>query len=150
MTTNDWIALTPDQFHKFQSSKHNRLLCSKAPKPEPPPATIKDGEQCCNLVVHDVFESFDAGEFEATMICSNKPSPCMNEEETTKDDGIIKALEIVIVFFETFCLLDDFEAHAMDDETNIPGTTNKSLKPSSLPCLSLQTKSLTIPPMNWL
>jgi hypothetical protein len=29
------------------------------------------------------------------------------------------------VFFETFCLMDDFEAHAMDDETNIPGTTNK-------------------------
>jgi hypothetical protein len=27
------------------------------------------------------------------------------------------------VLFETFCLMDDFEAHAMADKTNIPGTT---------------------------
>jgi hypothetical protein len=99
-------ALTPDQFYKFQSSKQYRLLCSKAPKPEPPPVTIKDGEQYCNLVVHhDVFESFDADEFEASMIHSIEPSSCTNEEvTTTKDDGTIKALENAIVFFETFCL----------------------------------------------
>jgi hypothetical protein len=105
------------------------ILCHNAPRPEPPPVIIlKDGEQCCNLVAHDLFESFDADEFEeAAMTCSIKPSSCMNEEETTnKDNGSIKALENAIVFFETFCLMDDFEAHAtMDDETNIPGTTNK-------------------------
>jgi hypothetical protein len=75
------------------------------------------GEQYCNLIDHDVFESFDADKFEAAMICSIEPSPCMNEEETTtKDNGIIKALENAIVFFETFCLKDDFDAHAMDDD----------------------------------
>jgi hypothetical protein len=74
----------------------------------------------------------------------------MNEEETTtKDNGIIKALENAIVFFETFCLMDDFEAHVMDDETDIPSTTAKPETPS-LPCLSLQTKTLSIPPMNWI
>jgi hypothetical protein len=60
------------------------------------------------------------------MIRSIEPSPCMNEEETTtNDNGIIKALENAIVFFETFCLMDDFEAHAVDDEPNIPGATTK-------------------------
>jgi hypothetical protein len=45
------------------------------------------------LVVNDVFESFDADEFEAAMICSIEPSSCTNEEETTtKDNGIIEAL----------------------------------------------------------
>jgi hypothetical protein len=103
------------------------ILRHNAPRPEPPPVIIvKDGEQCCNLVAHDLFESFDADEFEAAMILSIEPPPCMNEEETTtKDDGIIKALENAIVFFETFCLIDDFEAHAMDDETDIPGTTSR-------------------------
>jgi hypothetical protein len=116
MTTNDWIALTSDQFDKFQSSSHYRLLRHNAPRPEPPPVIIiKDGEQCFNLVAHDLFESFDADEFEAAMILSIEPSPYMNEEETTtKNDGIIKALENAIVFFETFCLMDDFEAQLMD------------------------------------
>jgi hypothetical protein len=79
------------------------------------------------LVAHDLFESFDADEFESAMICSIEPSPCMNEEKNDNQGphGIIKALENAIVFFETFCLKDDFEAHAMDDETNIPGTTAK-------------------------
>jgi hypothetical protein len=72
------------------------------------------------------------------------------EETTTKDNGIIKALQNAIVFFETFCLMDDFEAHAMADETNIFLLQPTSVKPSSLPCLSLQTKTWTIPPMNWL
>jgi hypothetical protein len=127
MTTNNWIALTSNQFYKFQSSSHYRLLCHNASRPEPPPVIIiKDGEQCCNLVAHDLFESFDADDFEAAMILSIEPSPYMNEEETTtKDDGIIEALENAIVFFETFCLMDDFEAHVMDDETNIPSTTAK-------------------------
>jgi hypothetical protein len=108
------------------------------------------GSKCCNLVAHDLFEPFDADEFEAAMILSIEPSPCMNEEETaTKDDGIIKALENAIVFFETFCLMDDFEAHAMDDELIFQVQT-PSLKPPSLPCFSLQTKTLSIPPMNWL
>jgi hypothetical protein len=50
------------------------------------------------LVAHDLFESFDANEFEAAMILSIDPSPCMNEmEKTTKDDGIIKGLENAIV-----------------------------------------------------
>jgi hypothetical protein len=31
----------------------------------------------------------------------------------------------LLKLFETFCLRDDFEAHAMDDETNIPSTTTK-------------------------
>jgi hypothetical protein len=44
------------------------------------------------------------------------------QQPTTKDNGTIKTLEDAIVFFETFSLMDDFEAHAMDDETNIPGT----------------------------
>jgi hypothetical protein len=92
MTTNHWIALTSNQFDKFQSSSHYRLLCHNAPRPEPPPVIIiKDGEQRCNLVAHDLFESFDAHEFEAAMILSIEPSPYMNEEETTtKDNGIIK------------------------------------------------------------
>jgi hypothetical protein len=128
MTTNDWIGLTSNQFDKkFQSSSHYRLLCHNASRSEPPPVIIiKDGEQCCNLVAHNLFESFDADAFEAAMILSIEPSPYMNEEETTtKDNGIIKALENSIVFFETFCLMDDFEAHAMDDETKIPSTTAK-------------------------
>jgi hypothetical protein len=76
MTTNNWIALTSNQFYKFQSSSHYRLLCHNAPRPEPPPVIIiKDGEQCCNLVAHDLFESFDADEFEAAMILSIEPSP---------------------------------------------------------------------------
>jgi hypothetical protein len=52
----------------------------------------------CNVEAHVLFELFDADEFEAS--CE---SPlCMNEEDmTTKDDGIIKALENAIVFFET-------------------------------------------------
>jgi hypothetical protein len=42
------------------------------------------------LVAHDLFQSFDADEFEAAMILSIEPSPCMNEEETTtKNNGII-------------------------------------------------------------
>jgi hypothetical protein len=87
MTTNNWIALTSNQFNKFQSSSHYRLLCHNAPRPEPPPGIIiKDGEQCCTLVAHDLFESFDADEFEAAMILSIEPSPCMNEEETTTKD----------------------------------------------------------------
>jgi hypothetical protein len=58
------------------------------------------------------------------MILSIEPSPYMNEDETTtKNDGIIKALENALVFFETFCLMDDFEAHVVDDETDIPSTT---------------------------
>jgi hypothetical protein len=44
--------------------------------------------------------------------------------------------------------MDDFEAHAMDDnETNVPGETT-NLKPS-LPCLSLQTTTMTITPVYW-
>jgi hypothetical protein len=116
----------------------------------PPCYTIKDGEQLCNVGAHDVFELFDADEFEAAMIHSCEPPSSMNEEDmTTKDDGIIKALENAIVFFETLCLMDDFEAHAMDDEPNAPGATQPTLKPS-LPCLSLQTKPMNIPPMHWL
>jgi hypothetical protein len=128
MIPNDWLlAFTHGQLCKFQSSREYLILCHNAPRPEPPPVIIIiDGEQCCNLVAHDLFEFFDADEFEAAMIFSIEPSPCMNEEETTsKDKGIIKALENTIVFFEIFCLMDDFEAHAMDDETNIPGTLNK-------------------------
>jgi hypothetical protein len=128
MTPNDWVGLTHGQLCKFQSSRDYMILCHNAPRPEPPPVIIiKDGEQCCNLVAHDLFESFDADEFEAAMILSIEAASCMNEEEetTTKDDGIIKALENVIVFFETFCLMDDFEANSMDDKTNNPHTTTK-------------------------
>jgi hypothetical protein len=128
MTPNDWVALTHGELCKFQSSRDYLILCHNAPRPKPPPViNIKEGEQCCNLVAHDLFESFDADEFEAAMFLSIEPSPCMNEEETTtKDDGISKALENAIVFFETFCMMDDFEAHVMDDETDIlPGTTYK-------------------------
>jgi hypothetical protein len=71
------------------------ILCHNAPKPEPPPVIIiKDGEQSCNLIAHDLFEAFDADEFKAAMILSIELLPCMNEEETTtKDNGSIKALE---------------------------------------------------------
>jgi CRISPR/Cas system CSM-associated protein Csm4 (group 5 of RAMP superfamily) len=80
------------------------------------------------------LESFDADEFEAAMICSIETSSCMNEEETTtKDDGIIKALENAIVLFETFCLMDDFEDHAMDDEINISSTTPKPETINTMP-----------------
>jgi hypothetical protein len=89
--TNDWLALTPEQLRKFQSSRDYMILRHNAPRPEPPPVIIiKDGEHCCNLAAHDLFESFDAGEFEASMILSIEPSPYMNEEETTtKNNGII-------------------------------------------------------------
>jgi hypothetical protein len=135
MTTNNWIVLTSDQFDKFQSSSHYRSLDHNAPRPEPPPVNIiKDGEQCCNLAAHDLFEFFDADEFEAAMICSIETSSGTNEEKTTtKDNGILKALENAIVFFETFCLMDDFEAHAMDDETNIPSTTAKPETINTMP-----------------
>jgi hypothetical protein len=124
MTTNDWLALTYENFNMFRSTLHYMLLCQATPRPEPPPVTIKDGELLCNVEAHDVFELFDADEFKASMIRSCESPLCMNEEDmTSKDDGIIKALENAIVFFETFCLMDDFEAHAMDDEPNVPGAT---------------------------
>jgi hypothetical protein len=76
--------------------------------------------QLCDVGAHDLFESFDAA-----MISSCESQLCMNEEDmTTKDDGIINAIENAIVFFETFCLMDDFEAHAMDDEPYVPGATD--------------------------
>jgi hypothetical protein len=72
ISTNNWIALlTSNQFYKFQSSSHYRLLCHNASRPEPPPVI---GEQCFNLVAHDLFESFDADDFEAAMILSIEPS----------------------------------------------------------------------------
>jgi hypothetical protein len=124
MTTNDYLALTQEQHDEFLTSTPYKLICWNAQRPQPPPVTIKDGEQYCIEEAHDVFELFDADEFEASMIRSCESPPCMNEEDmTTKDDGIIKALENAIVFFETFCLMDDFEAHAMDDEPNVPGAT---------------------------
>jgi hypothetical protein len=105
MTTNDLLALTPEQFDKFQSSRNYILLCHNAPKPEPCPVTIKDGEQYCNWGVHDVFKSFNADEFEAAMIYSIEPSPCMKTP-----------------------LMDDFEAHAIWTmnpwtQSNVPCTT---------------------------
>jgi hypothetical protein len=37
--------------------------------------------------------------------------------------GLLKPSKIPFAFFETICLMDDFEAHAMDDEPNVPGAT---------------------------
>jgi hypothetical protein len=46
MMTNDWLALTPEQLRKFQSSRDYMILRQNAPRPEPPPVIIiKDGEQ---------------------------------------------------------------------------------------------------------
>jgi hypothetical protein len=101
----------------------------------PPPVTIKDGELLCNVEAHHLFELFDADEFEASMIHSCESPPSMNEEDmTTKDDGIIKALENAIVFFETFCLMDDFEAHMLWMMSPMFQVQQTTLKPS-LPCL---------------
>jgi hypothetical protein len=70
---------------------------------------------------------FDADAFEAAMIRSCESPLCIYEENmTTKDDGIITALENEIV-----CSLKPFvwsmtlkpTAHAMDDEHNVPGAT---------------------------
>jgi hypothetical protein len=84
------------------------LICWNAQGPEPPPVTTKDGEQYCIEEPCDVFELLDANEFEAAMIDSCEPPLCMNEEDmATKDDGIFEALENAIVFFETFCLMDE-------------------------------------------
>jgi hypothetical protein len=104
MMTNNWLALTPEQLCMFQTSRDYMILCCNAPRPEPPPVIIiKDGEHCCNLVAHDLFESFDADEFEAATILSIEPSPCMNEEETTtKNNGIIKALEMPLCSLKPF------------------------------------------------
>jgi hypothetical protein len=88
MTPKDWLTLTPGQLCKFQSSSDYMILCHSTPRPEPPPVIIvEDGEQCCHLVAHDLFESCDADEFEAAMILSIEPSPCMNEEETSNNQG---------------------------------------------------------------
>jgi hypothetical protein len=47
------------------------ILRHNAPRSKPPAVIIiKNGEQCFNLVAHDLFESFDADEFEAGMILS--------------------------------------------------------------------------------
>ena len=57
----------------------------------------------------DVCESFNVDAFEATMICSKEPACCIDmEAPTANDDLILEALENAIVFFDTFCLEDDF------------------------------------------
>jgi hypothetical protein len=133
------------------------LLCQATPRPEPPPVTIKDGEQYCIEEAHNVFETlfdadefealFDVDEFEASMIRSCELPPCMNEEDmTTKDDGIIQALENAIVFFETFCLMDDFEAHAMDDEPNVPDATDN---PETIITMPVATNKDNEHPVGW-
>ena len=104
------------------------LLRQQAKRPEPPPDTTKNGEQDRDWGALDVIESFDVDEFQAAMVRSNEPSCYLDgEDTTTKDDPIVEALESAIVFFETFCLKDDFEAHAMDDEPNAPCTTVESV-----------------------
>jgi hypothetical protein len=45
----------------------------QSPKPELSPVNIKDGEQYGYWELHDVFESFDADEFEAAIILYIKP-----------------------------------------------------------------------------
>jgi hypothetical protein len=77
----------------------------------------------------------------------------MSEEDmTTKDDnGIIKALENAIVFFDIFCLMEDFEAHAMDDEPNVPGAeANPETIITIMPVPTKNKMTMNIPPMHWL
>ena len=93
-------------------------------RPTPPPDITKDGEQYCHWGDLDAFKSIDVDEFEAAMLCSADPPCCLEKDTTpTTDNPIIEALEDAILFFETFCLTDDFTAHSMDDETNVLGTT---------------------------
>jgi hypothetical protein len=118
--TKDWLALTEEQFTEFRMSPKHLLVRWQAPRPTPPLDAFKTGEQYKPI---DVFESFDIDEFQATMLSSHEPSLYMYKENTTTNDGpFIEALENAIMFFETFCLEDDFEAHAID-ETNNPIAT---------------------------
>lgn len=124
MTTKDWLALTERQYDDFRMSLPWMIHSQQRTRPTPPPDITKDGEQYCHWGDLDVFESFDVDEFEAAMLCSTDPPCCLEKDTTTTtDDPIIEALEDAIVFFETFCLKDDFTAHSMDDETNALGTT---------------------------
>jgi hypothetical protein len=51
------------------------------------------------------------------------------------------------VFFKTFYLRDDFEAHTMDDEpSNVPGATAKPETINTMPGVPMQTKTMNIPP----
>ena len=120
ISTNDWLALTEEQFSTFQRTSYYMLLRQQAPRPEPPPDTTKNGEQSPISGALDVYESFDVDAFEATMTCSKEPACCIDEEApTANDDLTLKALENAILFFDNFCLEDDFELHSLD-EPNVP------------------------------
>ena len=135
MTAKDWLALTADQFFGFQRSGSYMLLRQQSPRPQPPRDTTKNGEHNQNWGALDLFEPFDVDEFEAAMLHSNKPPSCLPEEEdkppnclpeeedtTTKDDSVIEVLENAILFFEVFCVEDDFETDVMEVESKVPST----------------------------
>ncbi len=117
MTTTEWLALTEGQYNEYIRSIPYLLVRWNWKRPEPPPRATENGEQLQNWGALDLIESFDVDEFQAAMLRSSEPSSCcMKGEDTTpKDDPIIKALELAIAFFETFCVEANFEAHAMNE-----------------------------------
>jgi hypothetical protein len=82
-----------------------KLICQKAPRPVIP-VTIKDGEQFCNWGAHDVFESFLmlADVFEAAVIHSSEPPPCLNEEDTKQPKivGFLKPWKMPLCSLKPF------------------------------------------------
>jgi hypothetical protein len=49
MMTNDWLALTYENFNMFRSTLHYILLCQATPRPEPPLLLSKMGSRCERL-----------------------------------------------------------------------------------------------------
>jgi hypothetical protein len=140
----DWSNLSREQFENYRTSPEFQAIFPHVPEPTPiivpiRPAMItptehatENGEQCENWGALGVFEAFNVEEFENAMLHASESLGCIEEEEdtTTTKDGPTKVLDNTIIFFECFCLIDDFNLHSLD-ELNVPSEESKHSIPSS-------------------
>ena len=116
------------------------LFRQQSPKPVPPHDDTTNGEQHDNWGATGVIELFDVEEFQAAMVHASETFGCSEEEEeeeeesedtTTDDNNSIKVLDDTIVFFNSFCLEDDFELHYLD-ELHVPSEEFEFVPPYSM------------------
>jgi hypothetical protein len=119
IVTNDWLSLTSGQCSTFRRSAEYMCLRQHSPRPVPPHDDSTNGEQYKNWGALGEIESFDVEEFQAAMVHASETFGSSEEEEefeeTTTNNNSIELLNDTIMFFESFCLEDDFELHSLDE-----------------------------------
>jgi hypothetical protein len=138
IATDDWLSLTSEQYNTFRRSGEYMLLRQQSPKPVPPHDDTTNGEQHDNWGATGVIEPFDVEDFQAAMVHASETFGCLEEEEeesedtTTDDNNSIKVLDDTIMFFDSFCLEDDFELHSLD-ELHVPSEEFEFVPPNYTP-----------------